>query len=68
MTVKTLNSEIFIIIFLYRSILQKVGVVLLPPSAATELEAETDPLYSAVMTSVSPRCLSFSLNGKGHVN
>ncbi|XP_038133128.1 glycerol-3-phosphate acyltransferase 2, mitochondrial [Cyprinodon tularosa] len=35
-----------------RSILQKVGVVLLPPSAATELEAETDPLYSAVMTSL----------------
>ncbi|KAM4745730.1 glycerol-3-phosphate acyltransferase 2, mitochondrial [Anableps anableps] len=35
-----------------RSVLQKVGVVLLPPSAATELEAEIDPLYSAVMTSL----------------
>uniref|UniRef100_A0A3Q2R370 Glycerol-3-phosphate acyltransferase 2, mitochondrial n=1 Tax=Fundulus heteroclitus TaxID=8078 RepID=A0A3Q2R370_FUNHE len=35
-----------------RSILQKVGVVLLPSSAATELEAEMHPLYSAVMTSL----------------
>uniref|UniRef100_A0A3P9P8J8 Glycerol-3-phosphate acyltransferase 2, mitochondrial n=1 Tax=Poecilia reticulata TaxID=8081 RepID=A0A3P9P8J8_POERE len=34
-----------------RSILEKVGVILLPPNAATELEAEMDPLYSAVMTS-----------------
>ncbi|XP_024860876.1 glycerol-3-phosphate acyltransferase 2, mitochondrial [Kryptolebias marmoratus] len=34
-----------------RAILQKVGVVLLPPSL-TELEAEGDPLYSAVMTSL----------------
>ncbi|XP_008416420.1 glycerol-3-phosphate acyltransferase 2, mitochondrial isoform X1 [Poecilia reticulata] len=35
-----------------RSILEKVGVILLPPNAATELEAEMDPLYSAVMTSL----------------
>ncbi|XP_013857994.1 glycerol-3-phosphate acyltransferase 2, mitochondrial, partial [Austrofundulus limnaeus] len=34
-----------------RSLLQKIGVVLLPPSM-TELEAEGDPLYSAVMTSL----------------
>uniref|UniRef100_A0A3Q3EPD0 Glycerol-3-phosphate acyltransferase 2, mitochondrial n=1 Tax=Kryptolebias marmoratus TaxID=37003 RepID=A0A3Q3EPD0_KRYMA len=34
-----------------QTILQKVGVVLLPPSL-TELEAEGDPLYSAVMTSL----------------
>uniref|UniRef100_A0A3B3V466 Glycerol-3-phosphate acyltransferase 2, mitochondrial n=1 Tax=Poecilia latipinna TaxID=48699 RepID=A0A3B3V466_9TELE len=34
-----------------RSVLEKVGVILLPPNAATELEAEMDPLYSAVMTS-----------------
>ncbi|XP_071339341.1 glycerol-3-phosphate acyltransferase 2, mitochondrial isoform X2 [Trachinotus anak] len=35
-----------------RSILQKVGVVLLPPSALTEQEAEMDSLYSPVMTSL----------------
>ncbi|XP_077943251.1 glycerol-3-phosphate acyltransferase 2, mitochondrial isoform X1 [Gasterosteus aculeatus] len=35
-----------------RSILQKVGVVLLPSSALTEQDAETDPLYSPVMTSL----------------
>ncbi|KAM8886570.1 glycerol-3-phosphate acyltransferase 2, mitochondrial isoform 2-T6 [Spinachia spinachia] len=35
-----------------RSILQKVGVVLLPSSAPTEQEAETDRLYSPVMTSL----------------
>ncbi|XP_027889789.1 glycerol-3-phosphate acyltransferase 2, mitochondrial isoform X2 [Xiphophorus couchianus] len=35
-----------------RSVLEKVGVILLPPNAATELEAEMDPLYSAVMTSL----------------
>ncbi|XP_062237886.1 glycerol-3-phosphate acyltransferase 2, mitochondrial [Platichthys flesus] len=35
-----------------RSILQKVGVVLLPPSASTEQEAEADRLYSPVMTSL----------------
>ncbi|MEQ2224658.1 hypothetical protein ILYODFUR_009696, partial [Ilyodon furcidens] len=34
-----------------RSVLQKVGVVLLPPSTSTELEAEMDPLYATVMTS-----------------
>ncbi|XP_029367242.1 glycerol-3-phosphate acyltransferase 2, mitochondrial [Echeneis naucrates] len=35
-----------------RSILQKVGVVLLPPSASTTQEAEMDHLYSPVMTSL----------------
>ncbi|XP_035022138.2 glycerol-3-phosphate acyltransferase 2, mitochondrial [Hippoglossus stenolepis] len=35
-----------------RSILQKVGVVLLPASASTEQEAEADRLYSPVMTSL----------------
>ncbi|XP_041642396.1 glycerol-3-phosphate acyltransferase 2, mitochondrial isoform X2 [Cheilinus undulatus] len=35
-----------------RSILQKVGVVLLPSSALTEKEAGTDCVYSAVMTSL----------------
>uniref|UniRef100_A0A4W6CBL9 Glycerol-3-phosphate acyltransferase 2, mitochondrial n=1 Tax=Lates calcarifer TaxID=8187 RepID=A0A4W6CBL9_LATCA len=35
-----------------RSILQKVGVVLLPPSALTEQEAEMDSLYSPVMTAL----------------
>nr|XP_020449481.1 glycerol-3-phosphate acyltransferase 2, mitochondrial-like [Monopterus albus] len=35
-----------------RSILQKVGVVLLPPSALTEQDAETDRLYAPVMTSL----------------
>ncbi|XP_047236821.1 glycerol-3-phosphate acyltransferase 2, mitochondrial isoform X2 [Girardinichthys multiradiatus] len=35
-----------------RSVLQKVGVVLLPPSTLTELEAEMDPLYATVMTSL----------------
>ncbi|KAK9522977.1 hypothetical protein VZT92_019410 [Zoarces viviparus] len=35
-----------------RSILQKVGVVLLPPSALTEQDAEMDSLYSPVMTSL----------------
>ncbi|XP_019120061.2 glycerol-3-phosphate acyltransferase 2, mitochondrial [Larimichthys crocea] len=35
-----------------RSIMQKVGVVLLPPSAVTEQDAELDSLYSMVMTSL----------------
>ncbi|XP_049434269.1 glycerol-3-phosphate acyltransferase 2, mitochondrial isoform X2 [Epinephelus fuscoguttatus] len=35
-----------------RSILQKVGVVLLPPSALTEQEAEMDSLYVPVMASL----------------
>ncbi|KAM9392840.1 glycerol-3-phosphate acyltransferase 2, mitochondrial [Pholidichthys leucotaenia] len=35
-----------------RSILQKVGVVLLPPSALTEQDAEMDTLYSPVMISL----------------
>ncbi|XP_059194204.1 glycerol-3-phosphate acyltransferase 2, mitochondrial isoform X2 [Centropristis striata] len=35
-----------------RSILQKVGVVLLPPSVLTEQDAEMDSLYSPVMTSL----------------
>ncbi|KAI3372700.1 hypothetical protein L3Q82_023161 [Scortum barcoo] len=35
-----------------RSILQKVGVILLPPSALTEQDAEMDSLYSPVMTSL----------------
>ncbi|XP_041793794.1 glycerol-3-phosphate acyltransferase 2, mitochondrial [Chelmon rostratus] len=35
-----------------RSILQKVGVVLLPPSALTEQDAEVDSLYSPVVTSL----------------
>ncbi|KAL7391762.1 hypothetical protein ABVT39_014327 [Epinephelus coioides] len=35
-----------------RSILQKVGVVLLPPSALTEQEAEMDSLYAPVMASL----------------
>ncbi|KAK2837829.1 hypothetical protein Q5P01_015041 [Channa striata] len=35
-----------------RSVLQKVGVVLLPPSALTEQDAEMDSLYSSVMTSL----------------
>uniref|UniRef100_A0A3P8TQT6 Glycerol-3-phosphate acyltransferase 2, mitochondrial n=1 Tax=Amphiprion percula TaxID=161767 RepID=A0A3P8TQT6_AMPPE len=35
-----------------RSILQKVGVILLPPSAQTEQDAEMDSLYSPVMTSL----------------
>ncbi|TKS78315.1 Glycerol-3-phosphate acyltransferase 2, mitochondrial [Collichthys lucidus] len=35
-----------------RSILQKVGVILLPPSAVTEQDAELDSLYSTVMTSL----------------
>ncbi|KAM7019023.1 glycerol-3-phosphate acyltransferase 2, mitochondrial [Tautogolabrus adspersus] len=35
-----------------RSILQRVGVVLLPPAALTELEAEADSVYSSVMTSL----------------
>uniref|UniRef100_A0AAQ5ZB78 GPAT/DHAPAT C-terminal domain-containing protein n=1 Tax=Amphiprion ocellaris TaxID=80972 RepID=A0AAQ5ZB78_AMPOC len=34
------------------SILQKVGVILLPPSAQTEQDAEMDSLYSPVMTSL----------------
>uniref|UniRef100_A0A3Q1H1N9 Glycerol-3-phosphate acyltransferase 2, mitochondrial n=1 Tax=Acanthochromis polyacanthus TaxID=80966 RepID=A0A3Q1H1N9_9TELE len=34
------------------NILQKVGVVLLPPSAQTEQDAEMDSLYSPVMTSL----------------
>ncbi|XP_071392981.1 glycerol-3-phosphate acyltransferase 2, mitochondrial [Centroberyx affinis] len=35
-----------------RSVLQKVGVVLLPPCALTEQDAEMDGLYSPVMTSL----------------
>uniref|UniRef100_A0A3B4WSN3 Glycerol-3-phosphate acyltransferase 2, mitochondrial n=1 Tax=Seriola lalandi dorsalis TaxID=1841481 RepID=A0A3B4WSN3_SERLL len=35
-----------------RSILQKVGVVLLPPAVLTEQEAEKDSLFSPVMTSL----------------
>uniref|UniRef100_A0A3Q4HIJ9 Glycerol-3-phosphate acyltransferase 2, mitochondrial n=1 Tax=Neolamprologus brichardi TaxID=32507 RepID=A0A3Q4HIJ9_NEOBR len=35
-----------------RSILQKVGVVLLPPSAPTEEDAEMDTLYQSVMTAL----------------
>ncbi|XP_030593799.1 glycerol-3-phosphate acyltransferase 2, mitochondrial [Archocentrus centrarchus] len=35
-----------------RSILQKVGVVLLPPSARTEKDAETDTVYQSVMTAL----------------
>ncbi|XP_034397131.1 glycerol-3-phosphate acyltransferase 2, mitochondrial [Cyclopterus lumpus] len=35
-----------------RSVLQKVGVILLPPSAATEQDAEMDSLYSPIMTSL----------------
>ncbi|XP_030273196.1 glycerol-3-phosphate acyltransferase 2, mitochondrial isoform X2 [Sparus aurata] len=36
----------------YRSILQKVGVVLLPSSALTEKDAKMDSLYLPVMTSL----------------
>ncbi|CAB1322114.1 unnamed protein product [Coregonus sp. 'balchen'] len=35
-----------------RSVLQRLGVVLLPPGPITEQEAETDNLYSSVMTSL----------------
>ncbi|XP_074495436.1 glycerol-3-phosphate acyltransferase 2, mitochondrial isoform X1 [Sebastes fasciatus] len=35
-----------------RSILQRVGVILLPTSATTEQDAEMDSLYSPVMTSL----------------
>ncbi|XP_057688020.1 glycerol-3-phosphate acyltransferase 2, mitochondrial isoform X2 [Corythoichthys intestinalis] len=35
-----------------RSILQKIGMILLPSSAATEEEAEMDNLYAPVMTSL----------------
>ncbi|KAK6306221.1 hypothetical protein J4Q44_G00231460 [Coregonus suidteri] len=35
-----------------RSVLQRLGVVLLPPGPMTEQEAETDNLYSSVMTSL----------------
>ncbi|XP_041855719.1 glycerol-3-phosphate acyltransferase 2, mitochondrial isoform X2 [Melanotaenia boesemani] len=35
-----------------RSVLQKMGVILLPSSALTEMEAEMDTLYSPVMTSL----------------
>ncbi|XP_054629988.1 glycerol-3-phosphate acyltransferase 2, mitochondrial isoform X2 [Dunckerocampus dactyliophorus] len=35
-----------------RSILQKIGVILLPPFAATEHDAEMDSIYSPVMTSL----------------
>ncbi|XP_051279450.1 glycerol-3-phosphate acyltransferase 2, mitochondrial isoform X2 [Dicentrarchus labrax] len=38
--------------YFLRSILQKVGVVLLPPSALTEQDAEMNSLYSSVMTSL----------------
>uniref|UniRef100_A0A8K9V2W9 Glycerol-3-phosphate acyltransferase 2, mitochondrial n=1 Tax=Oncorhynchus mykiss TaxID=8022 RepID=A0A8K9V2W9_ONCMY len=34
------------------SVLQRLGVVLLPPDPITEQEAETDNLYSSVMTSL----------------
>uniref|UniRef100_A0A8C2WR86 Glycerol-3-phosphate acyltransferase 2, mitochondrial n=1 Tax=Cyclopterus lumpus TaxID=8103 RepID=A0A8C2WR86_CYCLU len=37
---------------LHITILQKVGVILLPPSAATEQDAEMDSLYSPIMTSL----------------
>jgi len=37
----------------HRSILQKVGVVILPPNALTEDEAEADNNYSPAMTAVS---------------
>uniref|UniRef100_A0A3Q2ZJ81 Glycerol-3-phosphate acyltransferase 2, mitochondrial n=1 Tax=Kryptolebias marmoratus TaxID=37003 RepID=A0A3Q2ZJ81_KRYMA len=47
----TLSFSTLILHLSCRAILQKVGVVLLPPSL-TELEAEGDPLYSAVMTSL----------------
>ncbi|KAF7665092.1 hypothetical protein LDENG_00155870 [Lucifuga dentata] len=40
-----------------RSVLQKVGVVLLPPSALTEHDADMDSLYSAVMTSLAGELL-----------
>ncbi|XP_036791996.1 glycerol-3-phosphate acyltransferase 2, mitochondrial isoform X7 [Oncorhynchus mykiss] len=36
----------------FRSVLQRLGVVLLPPDPITEQEAETDNLYSSVMTSL----------------
>lgn len=36
-----------------RTVLQKVGVILLPPSALTEQDAEKDRVYSAVMKAVS---------------
>lgn len=36
-----------------RTVLQKVGVILLPPSALTEIDAEKDRVYSAVMKAVS---------------
>uniref|UniRef100_A0A8C5DMU8 Glycerol-3-phosphate acyltransferase 2, mitochondrial n=1 Tax=Gouania willdenowi TaxID=441366 RepID=A0A8C5DMU8_GOUWI len=35
-----------------KTILQKVGVVLLPPSLLTEQDAEMDPLHACVMTSL----------------
>ncbi|XP_042344720.1 glycerol-3-phosphate acyltransferase 2, mitochondrial [Plectropomus leopardus] len=35
-----------------RSILQKVGVIVLPPSALTEQDAENNSLYAPVMTSL----------------
>ncbi|KAM6930899.1 LOW QUALITY PROTEIN: glycerol-3-phosphate acyltransferase 2, mitochondrial [Xenentodon cancila] len=35
-----------------RSVLQKVGVILLPPSALSEVEAEEDALFSPLMTSL----------------
>ncbi|XP_077378158.1 glycerol-3-phosphate acyltransferase 2, mitochondrial isoform X2 [Festucalex cinctus] len=35
-----------------RSILQKIGMIFLPPSAATEQDAEMDSLYAPVMTSL----------------
>ncbi|XP_070821079.1 glycerol-3-phosphate acyltransferase 2, mitochondrial [Chaetodon trifascialis] len=38
--------------YFLRSILQRVGVVLLPPSALTEQDVEMDNLYSPVMTSL----------------
>lgn len=39
-----------------RGILQRVGVILLPPFALTEQDAEVDSFYSPVMTSVSWIC------------
>ncbi|TNN66874.1 Glycerol-3-phosphate acyltransferase 2, mitochondrial [Liparis tanakae] len=42
---------------LIRSLLQKVGVILLPPSAPTEQDAEMDSLYSPVMTTLARELL-----------
>lgn len=45
-----------------RAILQRVGVLLLPPSLQTEEDAERDSLFSPVMTSVSATVLLFKCN------